>query len=111
MPLARSQRLVARSRFPCLRHQWLIAVWTPVAEELPHVAYLGDHVEIKLSHHNLIFIAAGLGNDLAAWIAEITLTVKLANVPRSLFAYAVDGADKITIRHRMSGLLQFPQIF
>src|SRR6185503_3945556 len=45
-----------------------------------------------------------------ARIAEVTLPVELSDVPRLLVADAIDGADEITIRHRMRRLLEPPEI-
>src|SRR6266481_2986431 len=72
-------------------HQRPIAVWTAVAEELPGITHLSNHVEVQIGDHNFVFAAAGLGDDLAAWIAEIALAIELTDIPRRLFAHTVDG--------------------
>src|SRR5215469_1219896 len=97
--------------FPRLCHQWPVAVRTAIAEELPDVAYLCNHVQVEIGHHNFILVPAGLGDDLASWIAEVTLAIKLANIPRRLASNSIDRPDKISIRDSMRRLLQLPQIF
>src|SRR5580658_4919057 len=97
--------------FTSLRRERSVAFGPAVAEELPHFTNFGDHIQVEISYHNFVFVPAGLGNNFAAWIAEIALAVKLANAPGFFDAYAVDGAHKITVRNGMRGLLQFPQIF
>src|SRR5262249_29439007 len=82
-----------------------------IAEELPGFSDFRDHVQVEVGHDNLVFIAAGLGDDLATGVAEVTLAVELADVPGLLRAYAVDGADEISVGNGVRGLLQFPQVF
>jgi len=67
--------------------------------------------KVKVGDEHLIFIAAGLGKNLATRIAEVALAVKLTDVPRLFRAYAVDCAHEITVRDGVRGLLQFPQVF
>src|SRR5262249_121033 len=81
-----------------------------VAEELPGVADLRNHIEIEVSDHDFVFVAASLGDDLAAGRTEITLSVKFADVPRRFPAHAIDGADKISVGHSMRRLLPLPQV-
>ena len=50
------------------------------------------------------------GDDLAARIAEVDSAVELADVPRRLFADAIDGADEVAVGHRVRRLLELPQI-
>src|SRR5437588_12229934 len=97
--------------FSCLCHQGLVAVRTAVAEKLPDVAYLGNHVKIKVGNHQLIFVAAALSDDLAPRVAEVALAVKFADVPWRFSAHAVQRADKISIGHGMRRLFQLPKIF
>src|SRR5579863_5326985 len=94
-----------------LRSQWSVALRTAVAEKLPDLADFGNHVEIEIGDHDFIFVAAGLGDDLAARIAEITLSVEFADAPGLFDANAIDGADEVTVGDGMSRLLEFPQIF
>src|ERR1700676_5145272 len=102
---------VSRGRTSALRSERAIAVRSAVAEKLPNFADFGNHVEIQICHHDFILIAAGLGDDLASRIAEITLAIKFANAPWLLRPYTIDRAHKVAVRNGMSGLLQFPQIF
>src|SRR2546425_6509325 len=83
----------------------------PVAIELPGGAHLVDFVQVQLSNKQLVFIAAGLRDDLPARVAEVALAVELADFPRPLVADAVDGGDEVAVGHRMRGLLKLPQIF
>src|ERR1035437_1660609 len=91
-------------------YQGLIHVGTAVAEELPGVAYFGDHIEIEVGGEDFVLVAARLREDAAARIAEVALSVEFADIPRSLAAPAVDGAHEIAVGHGVRGLLQLPQI-
>src|SRR5215470_6792640 len=95
-------------RFSCLGHQWPVAVRTAITEELPDIAHLGNHVQIEVSHHNFILVPARLGDDLTSRIAEVTLAVKLANIPRRFASNSVDRSDKISVRNSMRRLFQLP---
>ena len=52
----------------------------------------------------------GLGEDLAARIAEIAGAVELADVPGRFGAHAIDGADEVAVGHGVRGLLELPEI-
>src|SRR5256885_15276846 len=101
----------SRCGFAGLRDERFIAVWPAITEELPGVSHLGNHVEVEVGGYDFIFVAAGLGNDFATRGAEVAFAVKLANVPRRLFANPIKGAHKISIGDRMRRLLEFPEIF
>src|SRR5258708_37038763 len=94
-----------------LRRQGAVGFRTPVAIKLPDPPYFLDHVEIEIGDQHFVFVAAGLGEDLAARIAEITLAVKLADVPRFFPSHAIDRTDERAVRRGVCGLLEFPQIF
>src|ERR1051325_3762270 len=81
-----------------------------VAEELPRVAHFADLVEIELGGDERVLVACGDVHDLAARIAEVALSIKLADVPRALIADAVDRADVVAVRHGVRGLLELPEI-
>src|SRR3989442_7906829 len=83
----------------------------PVAIELPGGAHLVDFVQVQLSNKQLVFIAAGLRDNLPARVAEVALAVELADFPRPLVADAVDGGDEVAVGHRMRGLFELPEIF
>src|SRR5437879_8790175 len=83
----------------------------PVAIELPGGAHLVDFVQVQLSNKQLVFIAAGLRDDLPARVAEVALAVELADFPRPLVADAVDGGDEVAVGHGVRGLLELPEIF
>src|ERR1700682_5567821 len=95
---------LARS-FPCLSHQRPVAIRTAVAEELPGIPHFGDHVEVEISYQHFVFAPAGLGDDLATRVAEVTLAVKLANIPGGFPADAIDGADEISVGNGVRRLL------
>src|SRR5258708_16811854 len=99
-----------RGDLPTLRGKRSVTLGTPIAEELPRLSGLRNHVEIDVGHQHRIFRAARLRKDLSARIAEVALAIELADVPRLLASHAVDRADKISIRPRMRRLLQFPQV-
>src|ERR1700674_3559317 len=103
--------LIGGRRLPRLRRQGAIRFRTPVAIELPDLSYFLDHVEIEIGDQHFVFIAAGLGEDLAARIAEITLAVKLSNVPWLFPANTIDRTDEVSVGRGVRGLLEFPQIF
>src|SRR6266851_1099694 len=104
-------RLIRGRGLPGLRRQGPIRFRTPVAIKLPDLSYFLDHVEIEIGDQHFIFIAAGLGEDLAARIAEVTLAVKLADIPRLFPAHAIDRTYEVAVRRGVCGLLEFPQIF
>src|SRR5215472_13598684 len=58
-------------------HQGPITFWPSIAEKLPGVAHLCNHIEVEIGHHDFVLVAAGLSDDLAARRAEIALAVKL----------------------------------
>src|SRR5581483_235859 len=90
--------------------QSFISLRSPVAEELPRVAHLTDHIQVEVGNHERVSIARRLRDDLAARSAEIALPVKLADVPRGFITHAIDRADEVTMSHRVRRLFQFPQI-
>src|SRR6266849_7634020 len=94
-----------------LRDECLIAVGTPVAEELPRVAHFRDHVEVEIGDHDFIFVAAGLRDDFAPWIAEITLAIEFAYVPRRFFPYPIQCSHKVSIGYGVRWLFKLPKIF
>src|SRR5436190_15531910 len=81
-----------------------------VSVKLPGVAHLLDQPEIEIGDDEFVLVATGNRDELTARIAEVTLSVELADVPRLLHTDAIDRTDEISVRHRMRGLLQFPQI-
>src|ERR1700680_2748240 len=97
--------LVPSAGLPALLGQYAVAFRPPVPEELPYFANFQDHVQVEVRHQHLILVTAGLGDDLAAGIAEITLAVELADAPGFLFANPVDGADEISVGHGVGRLL------
>src|SRR5437870_1361426 len=72
---ARSQEIESlircAGRSSALRRDRAITIRTAVAEKLPLSTHLLDHVEVEISDEQFVFFARGLGNDLAARIAEI----------------------------------------
>src|SRR5581483_7913681 len=91
-----------------LRRERDVAVGAAVTEELPHLAHFQNHIEVEVRDQHLVFIPAGLGNDLAARIAKVALSIELADRPRLLRAHAIDSAYEILVRDRVRRLLQFP---
>src|SRR3954464_1555881 len=94
-----------------LCRQRLICLWPAIAEELPDLAHLADHVEVQVRDYDFIFVAAGLRNDFSARIAEITLAVKFADIPWLLPSHAINRAHEVSIGNGMRRLFQLPQIF
>src|SRR5713101_5319770 len=96
---------------PGLRRQRAVGFRTAVAIKLPDLSYFLDHVEIQVGDQHFVFVAAGLGEDFAARIAEITLAVKLSNVPWLFPTNTIDRTYEVSVRCGVCGLLEFPQIF
>jgi len=64
-----------RAARPLRRRDRPIGFRAAVAVEWPRVAHLADHVQIQVGHDDVIGIAGGGGQDLAARIAEVALAV------------------------------------
>src|SRR6185436_16287765 len=80
-------------------------------EKLPGLPHLGYLVEVEVGGEDFVFVAAGLGDDLAARVAEVARAVELADVPGGLHAHAVDSADEVAVGHGVGRLLEFPKVF
>src|SRR5215813_9476267 len=93
-----------------LLDQVAIRLRTPVSVKLPHIANFLNFVEIQVRHDHFFLIARRFCNDLSARRAEITLSVKFADVPWILTPDAINRAHKITIRDGMCRLLEFPKV-
>src|SRR5216684_3540245 len=104
-------RLIRGRRLPRLRCQRAVRLRTAVAIKLPDLPYFLDHVEIQVGDQHFVFVAAGLGEDFAARIAEITLAVKLSNVPWLFPTNTIDRTYEVSVGCGVCGLLEFPQIF
>src|SRR5467141_1601712 len=108
----KNKGLLIRGRgLPGLRRQGAVGFRTAVAIKLPDLPHFLDHVEIEIGDQHFVFVAASLGEDLAARIAEVTLAVKLTDIPRLFPSHAIDRAYKVAVRRGVGGLLEFPQIF
>src|SRR5450631_1263135 len=110
-PGANPPTSLVRCRLTSLRRQRAVGFRTAVAIKLPDLSHFLDHVEIEIGDQHFVFIAAGLGEDFAARIAEITLAVKFSDIPRRFRSYAVDRAHEVAVRRGVGGLLQLPQMF
>src|ERR1700728_2249276 len=82
-------------------HQIPIHSRPPIPEKLPRLPHLGNLVQIQIRRQHFIPIARSLRENLSSRIAEITLSVKLANVPRSLRPHAINRPNKISIGRRV----------
>src|SRR5579862_7424483 len=82
-----------------------------VTIELPDISHLANHVEVQIGDDDRVLVTRTFGHDLAAWIREITLPVKLTETPRLLHPNAVDRPDVKYIGDRRGRLLQLPQVF
>ena len=91
-------------------HDRSVGIRPTVTEELPRVSHLADLVHVEVGDDEFVLIPGAFGDDLAARVAEITLAVKFADVPRCLCADAVDRTDKIAVRNSVCWLLELPQI-
>src|SRR6266436_2593155 len=81
-----------------------------VAEKLPGVTDLANHVEVDIGNNDGVLVAGRLCDDLPTWVTEITLTIEFADVPRLFMADAIDRSDKVSIGGGVSRLLQFPKV-
>src|SRR5437868_3427006 len=88
-----------------------VCVRPAVAEELPRVAHFANLVEIEICDDQRVFVARRFCDKLPTRIAEVTLTVKLTDVPRLLVTDAIDRSDEIAIRNCVCRLFQAPEIF
>src|SRR6266700_6161743 len=102
---------ISRRSGSALRGDRPVGFRPPVAEELPHFAYFGDHLEIEIGNYDFVFITTGLSDDLSPRIAKIAFAIEFADAPRLLGPHTINRAHKIAFSHGMSRLLQFPQIF
>ena len=68
-----------------------------------HVLHFANLVEIEIRDDERVFIARRFRDKLPARIAEVTLSVKLADVPRLFVTDAIDRADEIAIRNACAG--------
>src|SRR5207253_7664717 len=100
-----------RATAPLIGDQLAIAVRPPVAEELPGVAHFANQIEIQIGDDDRVFVAGRLSDDLAARIAEVTLTIELTDVPGHLVTDAINRADKVTVGDGVRRLFQLPKIF
>src|SRR5215216_1170054 len=82
-----------------------------IAEELPRVSYFANLVEIQIGYDQRVLVARRLRHKLPARIAEVTLTIELANVPRLLVTDAIDRANEVTVCNCVCRLFQPPQVF
>src|ERR1044072_6843820 len=96
---------------PLIGDECAIGIGTAIAEELPRVSHFANLVEIEIGDDECVLIARRLRDILPARIAEVTLPVKLADVPRLLVTDAIDRADEITVRNCVRRLFESPQIF
>src|SRR3954454_16554088 len=99
------------SRTPLQSDDPVVRLRTAVAIELPGVANFADLVHVEVGDDESVLIARRDGKHLAARIAEVALSVKLADVPRRFVADAVDRADEVAVRDRVRRLLELPEIF
>src|SRR5260370_29840165 len=95
--IKKSSELAGAGCLSSLRDKRLIAVGAPVAEELPRVAHLCDHIEVEIGDDDFVFVTAGLRDDFAAWVAQITLAIEFAYVPQRFFPHPVQHSHKVFV--------------
>src|SRR6516225_2032251 len=88
--------------------QRFVSLRAPIPIKLPGGTYFFDRLQIQISYQNLVLVTAGLSDDLAARVAEVTLSVKLSGIPGPLVTHAINGANKIAISDRVRRLLKLP---
>src|SRR5579884_2655053 len=94
-----------------LLYQIAVGFGTAVTEKLPDISHFLDLVQIEIGQDQFLFVPRTLGEKFPTWRTEVTLTIKLTDIPRLLTSNAIDGTDKVPVRHRVRGLFQLPQIF
>src|SRR5258706_1574774 len=104
--LVRGSGVLCRAR----TRDFAVRFRTTIAIKLPSIADLLNFIQIQLGDKQLVFVAAGLGDDFATRVAEVAFPVELADFPRLFGAHAIDGRDKVGVRDGMRGLFQFPEI-
>jgi len=75
---------------------------------LPRVPDFANQVKIHFSVNNVVGISRTFGHDLSAWIAKITLSVKLTDPPRVFKAWSIDRADEVLIGNGVGRLFELP---
>ena len=75
-----------------------------VPVELPGVAHLADEVHVDVGDDDVVPVAAGFGDNLAAGVAEVALAVEFADAPGLFPPRAVDGADPVAVGGGVGGL-------
>src|SRR5574337_656293 len=91
--------------------QFSIHIGAAVTEKLPGLADFGNLVEVEVGGEDFVLVARGLGDNLAARVAEIAGAVEFTDVPGSFRADAIDGGDEVAVGGGVGGLLEFPKIF
>jgi|LakMenEpi03Aug12_release.lakeMendotaPanAssembly.Ray.scaffolds.fasta_scaffold846878_1 hypothetical protein len=82
-----------------------------IAEKLPDIADFANHVQIHISHDDVILGSFdALRYKLAARIAEVTLAVELAYPPGVFITWTIDRAHEELVGYGVRRLLDSPQI-
>src|ERR1700732_3724547 len=106
-----SSFVMSRSLFSTLSFYEIgIHVGTAVAEKLPGLSHFGNAVEIQIGGEHFVFVARGLGDNLSPGIAEIAVSVELADVPGRLGTDSIDGAGVISVGAARGRLFELPQV-
>ena len=83
-----------------------------IAEELPDVADVADHVEVHVGDDDVILITLfRLCDELPARVDEVALAVELADAPRFFPTRPIDRADEVLVGNRVGRLFELPQVF
>src|SRR5512134_268207 len=108
-PTASTRLTVLSSGIGVGSDQRPVSLRPPVAEELPGIPHLADHVEVYGVHEQLVPVVARLRLDLAARVDDVARAVELAHLrrPGLFLADAVDRADEDAVGRGGGRLLEF----
>src|SRR5690242_2107981 len=67
----------------------------PVTIKLPGIADLANQVEIKIRDDNVVGVPRAFGQNAAARVAEVTLSIEFPDPPRLFPGGAINRAHKV----------------
>src|SRR5215216_2051510 len=89
-------------------HKLFVCLRPAITEELPCIPNFANLVKIQLGSDQLSLVSRRVGEKLSTRIAEVALSVKLADIPGLLVSNPIDCADEISVGHSVRRLLELP---
>jgi len=77
----------------------------PISIKLPSRSNVANLIQVQVGYHNFIFVSRTLNNDLATRVAEVTLAIKLTDIPRFFDSHSIDCSHEVPVGHGMGRLL------